>query len=102
VACYTGLLADFAAERHTNIIVRGIRNTEDFDYEWAIHRINESIDCRLETFWMPCRVEKAAISSSAVKELWMQHKDISGLVPAAVAEMLAQRAGCLKQVSLHS
>lgn len=91
VACYTGLLAEFAAGHQTNIIVRGIRNTEDFNYEWAINRINESIDSRLETFWMPCRTEKAHISSSTVKELWKQHGDISGLVPEAVVQMMMHR-----------
>ena len=91
VACYTGLLADFAAERHTNIIVRGIRNSEDFDYEWAVNRINESLDSRLETFWMPCREDKATISSSAAKKLWKQGADISTLVPDAVVEMFMQK-----------
>ena len=91
VACYTGLLADFAADRHTNIIVRGIRNSEDFDYEWAVNRINESIDCRLETFWMPCREDKANISSSAAKKLWTQGADISAMVPESVVEMFMQK-----------
>ena len=91
VACYPGLLADFAAERRTNIIVRGIRNTEDFDYEWAVNRINESIDSRLETFLMPCKEDKAGISSSAAKELWKHEADISGLVPDVVIEMLKQK-----------
>jgi pantetheine-phosphate adenylyltransferase len=91
VAGYTGLLADFAAEHNTNIIIRGIRNAEDFDYEWAINQINNSIDSSLETFWMPCRQDKADISSSLVKEYWQAQKDLSGMVPECVVGLLAKK-----------
>jgi pantetheine-phosphate adenylyltransferase len=88
VGSYTGLLAEFAREQHTNIVVRGIRNTEDFSYEWMLNQINESIDGTLETFWMPCKKEKEHISSSAAKKMWREGKDISGMVPEAVVRRM--------------
>ncbi|MCW3127758.1 MAG: pantetheine-phosphate adenylyltransferase [Bacteroidetes bacterium] len=92
VACYKDLLADFARERGTNVVIRGIRNTEDFDYEWMLNQINESIDHTLETFWMPCKKDKEHISSSAVKKMWQGHENIAGMVPESVVRLLAAKA----------
>jgi pantetheine-phosphate adenylyltransferase len=91
VCSYKGLLADLARDKGTNIIVRGIRNSEDFDYEWMINQINESIDSRLETFWMPCRKDKALISSSTVKELWNNNSDIKAMVPEVVLKYFSHQ-----------
>lgn len=92
VGSYEGLLADYAREHDTNVIVRGIRNAEDFGYEWMINEISSSIDHSLETFWMPCSKDKGHISSSAVWGLWRDHQDISAMVPAPVIEMLQTKA----------
>lgn len=91
VGSYEGLLADYAREHGTNVIVRGIRNAEDFGYEWMINEINFSIDHSLETFWMPCRQDKGHISSSAVWRLWQEHQDISAMVPGVVLGALEAR-----------
>ncbi len=93
ISSYEGLLADYARTHGTNVIVRGIRNAEDFGYEWMINEINMSIDHSLETFWMPCHKDKGHISSSAVWQRWQNHEDISTMVPAAVLRsLLAQEA----------
>lgn len=91
VASYEGLLADFARQNGTHITVRGLRNAEDFTYEWTIHQINESIDHEMETFWLPCKPEKEQISSSAVKTCWQSGKNISGMVPQIVVAMMGQK-----------
>lgn len=90
---YEGLLAEFAGKHHTPVIIRGIRNQEDFSYEWTINQINEAIDGRLETFWMPCKKEKELISSSTVKQRWRDKEDITTMVPAIVIEMLSVKVG---------
>ncbi|HLP52730.1 MAG TPA: pantetheine-phosphate adenylyltransferase [Chitinophagales bacterium] len=88
VDCYEGLLADFARQKGTSIVVRGIRNGEDFNYEWMLHQINESIDNTLETFWIPCRKEMESISSTSARNGWKQGDNISALVPPVVVQML--------------
>jgi pantetheine-phosphate adenylyltransferase len=88
VDSYEGLLADFARNKHTNAVIRGIRNAEDFNYEWMLHQINIGIDNTLETFWIPCSKEKENISSTEVRKLWQQGGNISALAPAIVIEML--------------
>ncbi|HRG88288.1 MAG TPA: pantetheine-phosphate adenylyltransferase [Chitinophagales bacterium] len=91
VDSYEGLLADFARQKGIHTIVRGIRNSEDFNYEWQLHQINESIDATLETLWLPCSTGKQDISSSAVKLCWQQGNDVSGMVPLVVVRMMQAR-----------
>ncbi|HLP20007.1 MAG TPA: pantetheine-phosphate adenylyltransferase [Chitinophagales bacterium] len=88
VGCYEGLLADFARQKGTTVVVRGIRNGQDFNYEWMLHQINESIDNTLETFWIPCRKEMEKISSTNARNGWKQGNNISALVPPVVVQML--------------
>jgi pantetheine-phosphate adenylyltransferase len=88
VESYEGLLADFAKAKGADVVIRGLRNAVDFNYEWMIYQINESIDEKLETIWMPCRKEKESISSSAVKNLWKHGKSISGMVPEVVIKRM--------------
>lgn len=92
VDSYEGLLADFARLKKATAIIRGIRNHEDFEYEWMLHQINEGIDEHLETFWMPCKKDKEGISSTAVKKLWQSGSDISDLVPPPVISLFRQKA----------
>jgi pantetheine-phosphate adenylyltransferase len=91
VDTYDGLLADFARTAGTNVIIRGVRNTNDFNYEWMIYQINESIDDKMETFFMPCKKNKESISSSKAKEVWQNKGDLSSLVPIPVIEMFNNR-----------
>lgn len=88
VDSYEGLLADFARQKSVHTIVRGIRNTEDFTYEWQLHQINESIDATLETLWLPCSTGKESISSTLIKQSWLQGDDITWLAPPVVVNML--------------
>ncbi|MFM2306626.1 MAG: hypothetical protein RLZZ367_1295 [Bacteroidota bacterium] len=91
VDCYSDLLADFARQKGVHSIVRGIRNAEDFNYEWQLHQINESIDPALETLWLPCSVGKEGISSTLIKQRWQQGSNIDTMAPPAVIEMLQTR-----------
>jgi pantetheine-phosphate adenylyltransferase len=89
---YEGLLADFAHRRNATAIIRGIRNHEDFEYEWMLHQINEGIDKTLETFWMPCKKDKEEISSTSVKKMWHTGADVSALVPPPVISLFRQKS----------
>lgn len=91
VDCYNGLLADFARQKGVHTIVRGIRNAEDFNYEWQLYQINESIDASLETLWLPCSPGKESISSTLIKQRWQQGGDIAMLAPPAVIKLLQAR-----------
>ena len=50
---WPGLLADFAVDHGATAIVRGVRNTSDFDVEYQMALINQGIHPGLETMLLP-------------------------------------------------
>ena len=54
---WPGLLADFAVDHHATAIVRGVRNTSDFDGEYQLALINRGIYPQLETLLLPASAE---------------------------------------------
>lgn len=91
VTSYQGLLSDFAYENDISIIIRGLRNPEDFNFELMLHQINEGQTAGLETLLVPCRQHLAHVSSGAVKALQVEQGQIHGYVPLNVKQRLEQR-----------
>ena len=90
VACsYDGLVADYARSVNANYIVRGLRNSIDFDYEESLASVYKLVSPDLEYIYF--RAEQSGISSSMVRELIKYGKDISVFVPKEVAEGLLQK-----------
>lgn len=87
VVLENGLLADFAAATENAVIVRGARNTMDFEYEKTLFEINKSL-CGVDTVVLPAKKEYEFISSSFVKELIKYGKDTSEYIPKAAADIL--------------
>ena len=85
----TGVLADFASE-HDAVIVKGVRNGTDFDYEMNLAYISRAIagEGRTETLLLPAKQEYLHISSSYVREMLRYHGDFRAAVPGAVYEYL--------------
>ena len=80
VVSYEGLTTDFAQSIGAQIIVRGVRNTIDFEYERNIADVNRMLT-GIETILLISEPEYAAISSSIVRELAHFGKDISKYLP---------------------
>ena len=81
---YHGLLADVAVKEGATAIVRGLRNSVDYEYEKQMAVVNSKLAKNIETIFIPTRFEYMHISSSIVKELAMLNADISEYVPACV------------------
>ena len=96
ITSYTGkLLVHYATEIGANYIVRGIRNTKDFEYEMSIKLINEKINPIIETIYLFPPRELAEISSSIVKGLvGNEHWEaiVAKYVPGVVLEYLRMKA----------
>jgi pantetheine-phosphate adenylyltransferase len=80
VEAYTGLTVDFAKVRGAEFILRGIRSVADFEYEKNIANVNRKIS-GLETIILFTDPEYSYISSSIVRELWIQGKSIDDFIP---------------------
>jgi pantetheine-phosphate adenylyltransferase/dephospho-CoA kinase len=88
---FPGLLVDYAYENGIGVIVKGVRNSADFEYENILHQIGESQKKGVETFVLPARPELAHISSSAVKAIQGEQGMIEGYVPLHVKQALEER-----------
>ena len=68
VESYNGLTIDFCNKVGANFIVRGVRNTGDFEFEKAIARTNRMLS-EIETIFLLTSAKSSFISSSIVREL---------------------------------
>ena len=80
VLSYDILTADFAKQLGINFLIRGIRNSIDFEYEKNLAEMNRKLS-GIDTVFLFPEPELAYISSSLVRELIIYKKDISNLIP---------------------
>lgn len=88
---YSGLTVGYAHEAGAAALVRGLRATSDFDYEYQMTTMNQHLQPAVETVFMMTSLNHAYLSSSLIKEVAGFGADLAGLVPDFVAEALAQR-----------
>ena len=86
VTMYSGLTVDEAKKYNANILIRGLRNGTDYQYEENISAVNEKI-ASLDTCYFRAG-DLGYLSSSIVMELYSKNKSIDKYVPKAVAELL--------------
>lgn len=86
VIAYTNLSADAALERGATVLIRGIRNTMDYEYEEKMALINEEIS-NLDTIYIRAG-EFGNVSSSLVVELMENGKDVSKFLPQEIIDLV--------------
>ncbi|NTU61080.1 MAG: pantetheine-phosphate adenylyltransferase [Caldiserica bacterium] len=85
---FSGLLVDFARSENARIIVRGMRNITDFDFEYRMDVTNRHCLPGLETVFLLADPETGYISSTLVKQIAKAGGDISDFVPEQVIAVL--------------
>lgn len=88
----TGLTAEFAKKLGCGVLIRGLRNSQDFEYELPIAHANRKV-LGIETVFLPCEPEHMWISSTIVNDLVRHGGNIKNLVPEEINEdiLRAQR-----------
>lgn len=81
VTVYDELTAELAKKHNARYMVRGLRNTTDFEYENSISQINRSLNQELETVFLITSPELAPISSSIIREVHRYGGDVSSFLP---------------------
>ena len=79
VLSYAGLTIDFARKVGASFILRGIRNALDFEYEKQLALANKEIG-GIETVLLTANPAHEYISSSVVRDLYKNGRDISDLI----------------------
>lgn len=84
VYAFEGMTVHFCKEHDANWIVRGVRNSSDFDYERTIALLNQSMEPGLETLLLPSAPHLSHISSTIVREMVRYKGVYAHLVPDCV------------------
>ena len=88
VDAFEGLTVEYAASKGITVIIRGLRNSGDFEYELQMAQINRTLDDNIKTVFLLPKVEHSYVSSSAVREILSHGGDITNFVPQNIKEYL--------------
>ena len=81
---YDELTIDFCKRNDAKYIIRGLRNTIDFNYEMSIAQLNKSMNEGIETIFTFCDPAYGHVSSSIVREIIKFNGDVSKFVPKVI------------------
>jgi pantetheine-phosphate adenylyltransferase len=90
IGYFSGLLVGYADEVGADVVVKGLRTVDDYEYEVQMAQMNRHLT-GMETVLMATRSEWSFISSSLVKEVAKLGGSIDGLVPSSVEKALKER-----------
>lgn len=90
VGAFEGLLIDYARSVDATAIVRGLRATSDFEYEFQMAMVNRRLNSEIETVFLMTKWEYSYLSSSIVREVATLGGDFSQMVPEAVVPFLRE------------
>jgi pantetheine-phosphate adenylyltransferase len=93
VTPFSGLLVEFARDRGTAVIMRGLRAVSDFEYELQLAGLNRRMAPDIETLFLTPAEQYAYISSSLVREIARLGGDVSTFVAPVVHAALRERFG---------
>ncbi|MEL7148441.1 MAG: pantetheine-phosphate adenylyltransferase [Bacteroidota bacterium] len=81
VEVYNELTARFAEKKKAIALVRGLRNTTDFEYENSISQINTHLNSKLETVLLITSPQYASVSSTIIREVHRFGGDVADFLP---------------------
>lgn len=81
VITYSELTAELAKKYHAKFLLRGLRNTTDFEYENSISQINKKLNAELESVFLITTPQLAWISSSVIRDVHRYGGDVSEFLP---------------------
>ena len=91
VESFNGLLVDFAKQKNTNVIIRGLRALTDFDLEMQMAQSNRMVAPDVDTIFLSTSLEYSYLSSSGVKEYARYGVDVKEFVPECIVSKLLDK-----------
>lgn len=91
VDSFEGLLVNYVEKVQGNVIIRGLRATSDFEYEFHMASINRHLNDRFDTFFMMTAKDYFFVSARTIKEVAMLGGSVEGLVPVNVERALKSK-----------
>ncbi|MEX4007779.1 pantetheine-phosphate adenylyltransferase [Neoaquamicrobium sediminum] len=88
IVSFSGLLVDAARNEGASILIRGLRDGTDLDYEMQMAGMNETMAPELQTIFLPASPSVRTITATLVRQIASMGGDIRPFVPAVVATAL--------------
>lgn len=90
VESFSGLTVEYAASRGASVILRGLRNLTDVQYEFQLALMNRSV-AGIETVFIMTSEQYGFTSSTLIREVASLGGDVSNLIPMSVYERLKKK-----------
>jgi pantetheine-phosphate adenylyltransferase len=91
VDSFKGLLVNYVEKTNAKVILRGLRATSDFEYEFHMASMNRSLNTHLDTLFMMTSKDYFFVSSRTIKEVSKLGGAVEGLVPDLIARRLKEK-----------
>lgn len=91
VESHEGLTVEYAKAKKARAVIRGLRATSDFDYEFQMAVTNRKLSHQVDTVFLMPSESHFYISSRLIKEIARLKGDISAYVPGFVAKSIRER-----------
>jgi pantetheine-phosphate adenylyltransferase len=91
VDSHEGLTVEYAVKSKARTLIRGLRATSDFDYEFQMALTNRKLSKQVDTVFLMPSENHFFLSSRLIKEIASLKGDISGYVPDFVAHEIRKR-----------
>lgn len=90
VDLFTGLTVDYVKSKNAQVILRGLRNLTDVQYEFEMALTNRAV-ADIETVFIMTGFRYGFTTSTLIREIGRYGGDISELIPASVYKKLQER-----------
>lgn len=91
VTTFDGLVVDAARKARAGIIVRGLRDAADFDYEIQMAGMNGTMAPDIRTVFVPAAPDARHITATLVRQIAAMGGDVTPFVPENVAAKIARK-----------
>ena len=88
---FSGLLVDFATNKQATILIRGLRTTMDFEYEFGLTTMYRRLKPELESLFLTPSEEYAFLSSTLVREVAIHGGEVQSFVPNCVHKAINKK-----------
>jgi pantetheine-phosphate adenylyltransferase len=93
LACITfdNLVVETARQQGATLLIRGLRDATDFDYEMQMAGMNTTMAPNVQTVFLPASADVRPITATLVRQIAGMGGDVSAFVPASVAARLKKK-----------
>lgn len=89
VVAGSGLTAELAKQMHADVLLRGVRDSTDFEYERRIGEVNRMIG-GIESLFLPAEDGLSSVASSLVMDVARHGGDIGSFVPEEIKDEITE------------